>query len=164
LRGLERIRPILERIGREVPGIQLKLICDRFIALEELKVVPFAWSEAAEARELADADIGIAWMPDDEWSRGKCGLKVLQYMAAGLPVIANPVGVHCAMIRHGATGFLANTSQEWVEAVAKLSANCALRKELGQAGRAIVERDYSIESGAARWLEVLEGLRRRQVA
>ena len=76
-----------------------------------------------EAAELAEGDIGVAWMPDDSWSLGKCGLKVLQYMAAGLPVVANPVGIHREMIVHGETGFIASTPQQWAEAVARLAAD-----------------------------------------
>ena len=68
-------------------------------------MLPVPWTEASEAVEIAGADIGISWMPDDAWSRGKCGLKVLQYLAAGLPVVANPVGVQIEMVRHGETGF-----------------------------------------------------------
>ena len=76
-----------------------------------MKVVFRPWSRETETAELAEGDIGIAYMPDDSWSLGKCGLKVLQYMAAGLPVVANPVGVHREMIVHGETGFLADTPE-----------------------------------------------------
>ena len=72
-----------------------------------------AWNEQTEAREIAAGHIGVSWIPDDLWSRGKCGLKILQYQAAGLPVVANPVGAHCEMIRDGETGFLATTPDEW---------------------------------------------------
>src|SRR5205085_460776 len=98
-------RPLLEEVGRRCSGVVLKLVCDRFVDFDNLTVVPCPWSEPGERRELASADIGISWLPDDAWSRGKCGLKVLQYMAAGLPVVANPVGVHTEMIGHGSTGF-----------------------------------------------------------
>ena len=105
LRGLEAIAPILDAVGVQVPGVRLKLVCDRFFQPGRLPVIECPWAEATEAAEIAAADIGISWVPDDPWSRGKCGLKVLQYMAAGLPVVTNPVGVHPEMVRPGETGF-----------------------------------------------------------
>jgi glycosyltransferase involved in cell wall biosynthesis len=156
LRGLEAAAPLLEEVGRRVPGLSLALVCDRFLQLRLLPVRPIPWNEATEAGELAAADIGISWVPDDLWSRGKCGLKVLQYMAAGLPVVANPVGVHVEMVRHGETGFLARTPDEWVEAVGHLAGDAALRGRMGQAGRRLVEEEYSVAAGAARWLALLK--------
>ena len=87
--------------------------------LQHLPVRSCPWSESSEAAAIATADIGIAWVPDDLWSRGKCGLKILQYMAAGLPVVANPVGVQAEMVQHGETGFLAETSDQWHEAISR---------------------------------------------
>jgi glycosyltransferase involved in cell wall biosynthesis len=158
LRGLETIRPLLENLGRRLPGLELKLVCDRFLQWWHLPVVPCPWSEAGEASAIASADVGISWVPDDLWSRGKCGLKVLQYLAAGLPVVANPVGVHREMVRHGETGFLAETPAQWVEAVGRLAHDPALRRRLGEAGRRLVVAGYSVEAGAARWLLLFDGL------
>ncbi len=155
LRGLESIQPILERVGQCNPGIRLKLICDRFLNLQHLRVDPLAWREDTEAAEVASADIGISWVPDDLWSRGKCGLKVLQYMAAGLPVVANPVGVQAEMVRHGQTGFLANSEREWVEAVRLLANDASLRRSLGQAGRRLVAANFSVDAGARMWSSLL---------
>jgi glycosyltransferase involved in cell wall biosynthesis len=158
LQGLEAIRPLLEDVGKKLPGLRLKLICDRFFALANMPVVPCPWTEADEAAEIAAADVGISWVPDDDWSRGKCGLKVLQYMAAGLPVVANPVGVHTEMVRHGENGFLARTPAEWLEAIAELAGNPALRRCMGEEGRRRVEQDYSVAAGAARWRTLLRQL------
>lgn len=158
LRGLGRFTEALSAIGRAVPGTRLKLICDRFLAIPDLPVDDCVWSEATEAAEIASADVGISWVPDDPWSRGKCGLKVLQYQAAGLPVIANPVGVHAAMVRAGETGFPATTTAEWVSAVQQLAADIVLRRRLGQAGRRRVEECYSVAAGARRWIRALERL------
>jgi glycosyltransferase involved in cell wall biosynthesis len=159
LQGLQAIAPLLEEIGRRVPGARLKLLCDRFLSLRHLPILPVSWSEAREAEEIARADIGISWLPDDAWSCGKCGLKVLQYMAAGLPVIANPVGVQIEMVRHGETGFLARTPGEWIEAARRLADDGELRQRMGRAGRRLVEMRYSVAAGAARWVRLLERLR-----
>lgn len=157
LQGLERFRDVLETIGRDVPGVRLKLICDRFLELRHLPVDAVPWSEATEAAELADAEIGIGWMPDDPWSRGKCGLKILQYQAAGLPVIANPVGVQADFVRE--TGFLATTPEEWVAAVRRLAHDAELRRQLGARGRQQVEERYSVGVSARLWVPQLDALR-----
>jgi glycosyltransferase involved in cell wall biosynthesis len=158
LRGLVAVQPILEELGQHLPGLQLKLICDRFLDLIHLPVQRRAWTESSEAEELAGADVGISFVPDDLWSLGKCGLKVLQYMAAGLPVVANPVGVQADLVRHGETGYLAETPQDWLEAVARLSDDPALRQRMGRAGRRLLEREYSVSAGGAAWVELLRGL------
>jgi len=161
LRGLEHFTPTLSAIGRAVPGVRLKLICDRFIEIPDLPVDRCVWSEASEADEIAAADVGIGWVPDDPWSRGKCGLKVLQYQAAGLPVVANPVGVQADFVVNGRTGFRANGAEEWVNAIRELNASPSLRASLGAAGREQVERQYSVAAGAGRWLAALQTLARR---
>jgi glycosyltransferase involved in cell wall biosynthesis len=157
LQGLERFRPTLEAIGRSIPGVRLRVVCDRFPSFEHLPVDPVPWSEAGEAAAIAAADVGIGWVPDDPWSRGKCGLKVLQYQAAGLPVVANAVGVHAEMVREGETGFLAGPSEDWVAAIRKL-ADPALRQRLGRAGRQQVEDRYSVAVGGRVWVAVLDRL------
>jgi hypothetical protein len=158
LQGLERFAPTLSAIGRAVAGTRLKLICDRFAEFPDLPVEPCVWTEATEAEEIAATDIGIGWVPDDPWSRGKCGLKVLQYQAAGLPVVANAVGVQADFVRTGETGFLATTTQEWVNAIGTLAASAELRQRLGTAGRRQVEAHYSVEAGGRLWIEALTRL------
>ncbi|MCI0704773.1 MAG: glycosyltransferase family 4 protein [Planctomycetia bacterium] len=155
LKGLERFAPTLSAIGRAVPGVRLKIICDRFVEFPDLPVDRCVWNEATEANEIASADIGIGWVPDDPWSRGKCGLKVLQYQAAGLPVVANPVGVQADFVREGETGSRATTTEEWVKAIRALAADANLRQRLGSAGRRQVEARYSVEAGAKLWISAI---------
>lgn len=163
LKGLEAIALMLGSVGQSVPGIALKIICDRFLLIPNLRVVDCPWSENSEAEELAAADIGISWIPDDPWSRGKCGLKVLQYMAAGLPVVANPVGVQVEMVRDGETGFLATTEAEWIEAIRTLACDPDLRRRMGRAGRELVQAKYSVEAGAAEWRTLLDSWERQRI-
>jgi glycosyltransferase involved in cell wall biosynthesis len=158
LQGIERERELFDAIARHVPGIELKIICDRFPTFRHLSLRPVLWSLETENLELAAADIGVSWVPDDRWSRGKCGLKILQYMAAGLPVIANPVGVQSALVRHGETGFLATTVDEWSNAVRRLAGDPELRRRMGRAGRDLVERGYSVVVGAEHWRQLLTSL------
>ena len=155
LASLDRVRPQLAAAARRLPGLQLRLICDRSIELGPLDVVPRRWSSGAEADELADGDVGINWLPDDSWSRGKCGLRVLQYMAAGLPVVANPVGANREMVIHGHTGLLASTPREWSDAIARLAADPQLRRKLGAAGRRMVQHQYSVAAWGPRFAELV---------
>lgn len=161
LRGLEQFAPTLSAIGRAVPGTRLKLICDRFIEIPDLPVERCMWNEATEPAEIATADIGIGWVPDDPWSRGKCGLKVLQYQAAGLPVVANPVGVQATFVKNGIHGFRAASTEEWVNAIRTLAASAELRRTMGEAGRKQVEERYSVAAGAKLWLDALGAAVRR---
>jgi glycosyltransferase involved in cell wall biosynthesis len=164
LHGLERCRLLLETIGEQLPGVQLKVICDRFPKLDKLKVIESPWSGATEAQELAAADIGISWLPDDDWSRGKCGLKVLQYLAAGLPVVANRVGVQADIVRHGETGYLADTPAQWVETLRRLGNDPALRQRLGRHGRRLVTQRFSVAVASEAWISLLEAIPKRAVA
>jgi hypothetical protein len=164
LKGLERFAPTLSAIGHAVSGTRLKIICDRFIDIPHLPVDRCSWDEHTEAAEIASADVGIGWVPDDAWSRGKCGLKVLQYQAAGLPVVANPVGVHAEMVRDGETGLLATTIEDWIIAVRRLAAEPALRQRLGAAARRQVEERYSVAAAARGWLRIIEQLAARRLA
>jgi glycosyltransferase involved in cell wall biosynthesis len=156
LQGLHRFRDTLSLIGECVPNIRLKLICDRSLEIKSLPVDFVPWSASSEADELAASDIGISWLPEDDWSRGKCGLKVLQYQAAGLPVVVNPVGVQAELVQPGRTGYWARTASEWVEAVQRLAADAHLRRRLGAEGRRQVEQHYSVGRAAQRWLEELQ--------
>ncbi len=146
LRGLNQRRALWERLGEvTAPSrLRLRIVSDQFAKFDPLEVVPVRWSEQSEADELIRSDVGVSWVPDDLWSKGKCGLKVLQYQAAGLPVIANPVGVHPEMVIPGITGCLAESDSEWVEAV-NLLAQRAPALEHGRSweapgGRALFDR------------------------
>lgn len=157
LQGLEQRTPLWERLAREVPGVRLRVICDRFPRFESMPVVPVPWDAATEAAALAAGDVGVSWIPDDVWSRGKCGLKVLQYQAAGLPVLANPVGVHPEMVVHEVSGMLAETDDEWVAAVQRLAGDAGLRQQMGTAARASVETGYSVAAWSDTFIASVAG-------
>jgi glycosyltransferase involved in cell wall biosynthesis len=156
LQGVEQSRSIWERLARALPQLRLRIICDRFPETFPIPVLPIRWSEQTEARELASGDVGVSWLPDDLWSRGKCGLKVLQYHAAGLPVVANPVGSHREMIR-GETGILATSALEWVEAVTRLAGDARLRQRMGLEGRERVTADFSVTAWAETFVSSIAG-------
>ncbi len=145
LPSLAAMHEQLTAVGRRLPNISLRVICDSLPQISGLQTELRPWSSATESSELADADIGISWLCDDLWAQGKCGLKILQYMAAGLPVVANSVGIHGKMIVHGKTGFLADSPDEWAEAVCRLAENPSLRRRMGAAARHRVEIDYNVQ-------------------
>jgi glycosyltransferase involved in cell wall biosynthesis len=103
------------------------------------------WSEATEVAAIQSMDIGIMPLADSPWARGKCGYKLIQYMACGLPVVASPVGVNVDIVEHGVNGFLATSEEEWREALTILLHDPDLRRRMGAAGRCKVEAKYSLE-------------------
>lgn len=113
------------------------------------------WSEAEEIHLIQSMDIGIMPLPDEPWARGKCGYKLIQYMACGLPVVASPVGVNTDIVDHGLNGFLASIAQEWAEAVTALAADAALRRRMGAEGRRKIERAYSLTEHGPRLAKML---------
>ncbi len=151
LQGLQQQQALWDRLAREIPGLRMRVICDRFPGFKSLRVVPVPWAQTWEARDLAAGQIGISWLPEDPWSEGKCGLKVLQYQAARLPVVANPVGMHAEFIAPGLTGFLPRTPDQWVEAVRTLAADEQLRRRMGRTARERVQSGYSV----AAWAETV---------
>jgi glycosyltransferase involved in cell wall biosynthesis len=155
LQGLEQVPELWRQLTARVPNIRFRLISDRFPDWPGVPLECRPWSEAGEAEALATADIGISRVPDDLWSRGKCGLKLLQYQAAGLPVVTNPVGVHAAIIRPGLDGFLAETVDEWVDAIGQLAASADLRMSMGQQARRHVEAAYSVDAWAPTFVRAL---------
>ncbi|MFM7539366.1 MAG: glycosyltransferase family 4 protein [Planctomycetota bacterium] len=159
LQGLDRFRNTLEKIGQTFPDVVLKLICDKFLKFNYLRTEEIPWTEKNENRDISTADIGISWIPDDPWSKGKCGLKVIQYMASGLPVVANSVGVHPEMIQQGCNGFLADNNEDWIRAINQLLADASMRKEMGNRSRQIVKTCYSTVNALDKWVKLFKCLK-----
>lgn len=156
LASLEEARPSLAEASAAAGGLALHTICDEFPVWPEMRIKRCRWSHETETAELAAGDIGVSWLPDHVWSHGKCGLKVLQYMAAGLPVVANPIGMHQQLIQHDRTGMLAHGAADWVAAMKRLAENPSLRQEMGARGRELVQRDYSISRWSSAMVDILD--------
>ncbi|AWJ85522.1 glycosyl transferase, group 1 (plasmid) [Azospirillum sp. TSH58] len=124
-------------------------------ALSGLPADRHEWREDTETSRIAAFDIGIMPLADTPWERGKCGYKLIQYMACGKPVVASPVGVNRDIVEHGVNGFLAETPEEWTSALRRLANDPDLRRRLGVAGRAKVEQHYSLAGTAPRLAELL---------
>ncbi len=132
---LEQIKPVLEEVGSRFDNVVLRIICDDFFDLQNMQVEKRQWSEETRAFNLATSDIGLAPLPDNRFARGKCSFKVLEYAAAGLPIVASPVGTNADYVRDGITGLLATNTQEWVDRISRLIEDPQLRKKMGQEGR-----------------------------
>jgi hypothetical protein len=132
---LAEIKPALEEVGSRFDNVVLRIICDDFFDMGNMDVEKHRWSLERQTVDLVTSDIGLAPLPDNRFTRGKCGFKILQYAAAGLPVIASPVGVNREHVRDGATGFHAANSPQWVERISKLIENRELREQMGRACR-----------------------------
>ena len=140
LQYLAEIKPALEQIGLRYKSVALRIICDDFFDLQNMEVEKHRWSLEKQAEDLATSHIGLAPLPDNRFTCGKCGFKILQYQAANLPVIASPVGVNSEYVRNGLTGFHASNIQEWIDRISELIDNVELRKQLSDAGRAQAQR------------------------
>ena len=112
---------------------------------EGLPVQEISWSESTEIAEIARCDVGIMPLDDDAWAYGKCAYKLLQFMAAGKPVVASPVGANGEVVQHGSNGMLVNSTDDWISALNLLAADTDLRQRMGQAGRRTVELKYSVD-------------------
>jgi glycosyltransferase involved in cell wall biosynthesis len=154
LTHLEHIRPALERLGAARPTV-LRVVCDREPdRFENVQVEFVRWSAASEAHDLTASHIGIMPLPDDEWTRGKCGCKALQYMAIGRAVVVSPVGMNTEIIRDGENGLFARSHDDWFQQLLRLGNDAALRHRLAMAGRSTVEREYSAAAAADRFADV----------
>jgi glycosyltransferase involved in cell wall biosynthesis len=153
---LRQYLPVLEAAARRVPGLRLVVIADETLREAPLPVDFHPWSFETEADALCSADIGIAPTPCDRWTLGKCGFKIVQYMAAGLPVIASPVGANEELVREGRTGFLPRRPEDWAEAAAALAGDVEMRRRFGSEARRIVEAELHLGRAADAWTGVLE--------
>ena len=152
---LSLVREPLEAISSQ-GGVELVLIGAGSVdPLPGLPKKTILWSEAQEAELLASLDVGIMPLPDSPFERGKCGYKLVQYMAAGLPVIASAVGVNTRIVEHDRTGFLASNPQEWLDALQMLKDEPQKRAQLGAAGRQRAEESYSLELTAPKLFDLL---------
>jgi len=140
LHYLEQIRPALEEIGLRFDNVVLRIICDHFFDLQNMEVEKCRWSLQKQGADLAESDVGLAPLPDNRFTRGKCGFKILQYQAAGLPIVTSPVGVNAEYIIDKLTGYYANNTSQWVDKISQLIGNAELRKQLAEAGRDYAER------------------------
>lgn len=154
---LKPLYAVFERLRRHFE-IRLVLVggCSRDIP-DTFPVQCRLWSEDTEAAQMLDFDVGIMPIPDEPWAHGKCGYKLIQYMACGLPVVASRVGANIQIVKHGINGYLASTDNDWEQALNALHENPLLRQSMGNRGRQDVEAHYSLEVLAPHLVNLMRG-------
>jgi glycosyltransferase involved in cell wall biosynthesis len=152
-RYLAALAPVLQQVARERP-LRLLVVADQDFALPGIQVENRRWAEESEVADILSMDVGLMPLADDEWTRGKCGFKAIQYMAAGVPAIASPVGMNRQLIADGVDGFLAADDAAWVRAITRLQGDVALRAAMGRTAREKIQAKYSLAS----WGPIVCGL------
>jgi len=155
---LEMIRPVLSEWDKKNNARLVIIGADSF-ELDGTRVEHRPWSQDIEVLDIQSFDVGIMPLSDNLWERGKCGYKLIQYMACGKPVIAYPVGVNSKIVEHGVNGFLAESKKEWLEALTVLRDDHGLRKKMGAAGRKIVERKYCLQVTAPKLMSIIQSVK-----
>jgi glycosyltransferase involved in cell wall biosynthesis len=160
---LEALLPHLEPLADEIPGFRVRVISDCFPDCAKPTLEKVHWSRPAEKEHLLAADAGLMPLKDDDWCRGKCGLKLLQYGALGLPSVCSPVGVNPSIVKHEVSGFHADTPDTWRDALRRLAQDPSLRNRMGAAARTHVKKHYSVNAHLDRFVKILhETAARRQ--
>ncbi len=156
-RYLRDIAPALAEVCKN-GWARVCLIGSGPIDLPGVPVEVLPWCDETEVEEMRRFDVGIMPLPDEPWARGKCGFKLIQYMACGLPVVASPVGVNAEIVEPGINGWLASTLDEWVSALRKLAVDRDLRIKMGMAGRKKVEEQYCLQVTAPKVVALLQSV------
>ncbi len=155
---LKTLLPVFEEIGKRFPSVQLKIVCNDFFDVPNMRVIKKEWAEADEVADLQGFDIGLGPLTDDVWTRGKCGLKLIQYLAVGVPVVCSPVGANKEIVSNGKVGFWASDTGEWIEKLGILIENPELRKQMGERGRERIKREYSLQAMTPKLVDILTQL------
>jgi glycosyltransferase involved in cell wall biosynthesis len=157
---LPYVEPLIDALLRSSPPVKalFKVVADKAPAVTAPNVLFEPWTAGGEKALLAGFDMGIMPLRDDLWSRGKCGLKLIQYMASGLPSLASPVGVTTEMIEDGVNGFLCDGTDQWRRRIEELSGDGGLRQAVGAAARRTVEERYSLQVWGPRVAEIIDSL------
>ncbi len=154
LKYLYAIESLLQDLENEFENLQFIVIADRKPSLALRTMIFIPWRLDSEIQDLLRIDIGIMPLPDDQWSHGKCGFKLLQYMSLGIPAVGSRVGVNSSIVDHGINGFLCHSNIEWKETLTKLILDKNLRERIGQEGRKKVINQFSVTSNSSNFLSL----------
>lgn len=144
LNYVKALIPVLQQTYRNVP-FTLMIVNGKERLNYQGDIIYLDWSEEMEVEAIQQMDIGIMPLPNNDWEKGKCAYKLIQYMACKLPVVASPVGVNQEVVQHGENGYLAATDEEWEKYLTMLLGDKEKRQEMGQKGKSIVANRYTLE-------------------
>lgn len=161
LRYVHKLAPVFGKLAQLYPQVKLKLVCDVFVDVPGISMEKKLWSEAEESDDARSFDVGLAPLPDNPWTRGKCGFKILTYSASAIPVVCSPVGANREAVVDGETGFFASTEEGWLEKLLLLIEDGELREKMGSSGRHHVAANYSSELTGSRLAELLKSVGKR---
>jgi glycosyltransferase involved in cell wall biosynthesis len=150
---LDMVQPALKKL-QEKYDFKIKIICNKQPVLDLKNVQYIEWTEENEVSELASCQIGLMPLTDDEWNKGKCGFKLIQYLALEIPAVCSPIGVNKVIIEEGINGFYSNTDEDWYKAIEILITDKDLRKKMGKSGREKVINNYSLAANAKNFLSL----------
>jgi len=156
LKYLEIIKPLFAYTGTAPK--RFKIIADLPPPIENKSIIFEKWTKDGEMSALLSLDVGIMPLKDDVWSRGKCGLKLIQYMAAGLPSITHPVGAALEILEDGKNGFISAHMDGWRDALEMLAGDVSLREKIGKAARETIEERYSLHVWGPKVVELIDSL------
>lgn len=155
LKYLQGIKDALEEVRKENSHVVLRIIADEFFDMDYMTVEKHKWSLDSQYSDLLECDIGLSPLPNNRFTRGKCGFKILQYFAAALPVIVSPVSVNGDFIRKSGAGVVAATSEQWKEEIIKMVQDADLREKMGRNGSQFVQQ-YDLEVLGKRFCEIIK--------
>ena len=151
---IPQVLPALEAVCRKLP-LRFIFVGPGPVRLGDLPAEVREWTEDTEVEQIQRFDIGIMPLPDNPITRGKSGYKLVQYLACGRPAVASPVGANSTILSHGVDGFLARDGEQWIDSLTRLSLDPRLRRSMGEAGRAKVATQYSVQVTAPRLAEMM---------
>jgi glycosyltransferase involved in cell wall biosynthesis len=153
LKYLNELIPVITELQRDL-DFNFLVIADRnpFLPFKKFQFIP--WNASSEQEDILKFDIGVMPLVEDAWSEGKCGFKLIQYYASGIPAVASPVGVNKMIIDDTVNGFLCNSKEDWESSLKKLLTDKSLRERMGIAGREKIDKEYSIKSQALKFIQI----------
>ncbi|MDE2579753.1 MAG: glycosyltransferase [Hyphomicrobiales bacterium] len=158
---LAMLRAPLQALAAEAP-LRLISVGAKAAPIDNVEVVNLPWDEHGEIDTINSFDVGVMPLTDDEWSRGKCAFKMIQYMACGVPAVASAVGANIDVAEGGAA-LLARDESEWIRALRRLRDDAAFRQALGAAGRERIVASYSLESAVPKMAQAIHSVATRRL-